>query len=145
MPHAPSFEWRSSQRVQWWSCFTKENVRSCSAAARSASSALLRDLLDAPTALAACCGFDLCNKYILYCTVLLQDSSFALASTACTDGEQRASPLPQRMAGRPCVAGFRTKLAYLLVDSKTRLQPCVCGFHENMHNCFFYIRVLFIC
>jgi hypothetical protein len=23
-------------------------------------------LLDAPTALAACCGFDLCHKYILY-------------------------------------------------------------------------------
>ena len=31
-----------------------------------ASSAPLRDLLDAPTALAACCGFDLCHKYILY-------------------------------------------------------------------------------
>ena len=30
-----------------------------------ASSALLRDLPDAPTALAACCGFDLCYKYIL--------------------------------------------------------------------------------
>jgi hypothetical protein len=30
-----------------------------------ASSAPLRDLLDAPTALAACCGFDLCHKYIL--------------------------------------------------------------------------------
>ena len=28
--------------------------------------ALLRDLLDAPTALAACCGFDLCHKYIWY-------------------------------------------------------------------------------
>ncbi len=28
--------------------------------------ARLRDLLDAPTALAACCGFDLCHKYILY-------------------------------------------------------------------------------
>ena len=27
---------------------------------------LLRDLLDAPTVLAACCGFDLCRKYILY-------------------------------------------------------------------------------
>jgi hypothetical protein len=27
---------------------------------------LIRDLLDAPTALAACCGFDLCHKYILY-------------------------------------------------------------------------------
>jgi hypothetical protein len=26
----------------------------------------LRDLLDAPTALTACCGFDLCHKYILY-------------------------------------------------------------------------------
>jgi hypothetical protein len=24
------------------------------------------DLLDAPSALAACCGFDLCHKYILY-------------------------------------------------------------------------------
>jgi hypothetical protein len=23
-------------------------------------------MLDAPTALAACCGFDLCHKYILY-------------------------------------------------------------------------------
>ncbi len=31
-----------------------------------ASSAPLRDFLDAPTALAACCGFDLCHKYILY-------------------------------------------------------------------------------
>jgi hypothetical protein len=31
-----------------------------------ASSAPLRDLLDAPTAVAACCGFDLCHKYILY-------------------------------------------------------------------------------
>jgi hypothetical protein len=31
-----------------------------------ASSAPLRDLLDAPTALAACCGFDLYHKYILY-------------------------------------------------------------------------------
>ena len=31
-----------------------------------ASSALLCDLLDAPTALAACCGFDLCHKYIWY-------------------------------------------------------------------------------
>ena len=27
---------------------------------------MLCDLLDAPTALAACCGFDLCHKYILY-------------------------------------------------------------------------------
>ena len=26
----------------------------------------VRDLLDAPTALAACCGFDLCHKHILY-------------------------------------------------------------------------------
>jgi hypothetical protein len=26
----------------------------------------LRDLLDAPTELAACCGFDLCHKYVLY-------------------------------------------------------------------------------
>ena len=26
----------------------------------------VHDLLDAPTALAACCGFDLCHKYILY-------------------------------------------------------------------------------
>jgi hypothetical protein len=25
-----------------------------------------RDLLDAPTALAACCGFDLCHNYILF-------------------------------------------------------------------------------
>ena len=33
-------------------------------AGRGAS--LLRDLLDAPTALAACCGLDLCRKYILY-------------------------------------------------------------------------------
>ena len=24
------------------------------------------DLFDAPTALAACCGFDLCHKYVLY-------------------------------------------------------------------------------
>ena len=31
-----------------------------------ASSALLCDLLDAPTALAACCGIDLCYKYIWY-------------------------------------------------------------------------------
>ena len=31
-----------------------------------AASALLRDLLDAPTVLAACCGFDLCHKYVLY-------------------------------------------------------------------------------
>jgi hypothetical protein len=41
----------------------------CSVRRRSlcrASSAPLRDLLDAPTALAACCGFDLCHKYILY-------------------------------------------------------------------------------
>jgi hypothetical protein len=30
------------------------------------ASAPLRDLLDAPTALAACCGFDLCHTYILY-------------------------------------------------------------------------------
>ena len=29
-------------------------------------SALLCDLIDASTALAACCGFDLCHKYILY-------------------------------------------------------------------------------
>ena len=27
---------------------------------------MLCDLLDAPTALAGCCGFDLCHKYILY-------------------------------------------------------------------------------
>ena len=31
-----------------------------------ASSAPLRNLLDAPTALAACCVFDLCHEYILY-------------------------------------------------------------------------------
>ena len=31
-----------------------------------ASSAPLRDLLHAPTALAASCGFDLCHKNILY-------------------------------------------------------------------------------
>ena len=30
------------------------------------SSAALRDLLDALTALAVCCGFDLWHKYILY-------------------------------------------------------------------------------
>ncbi len=33
---------------------------------RRCTSAPLRDLLDAPTALAACCGFGLCHKYILY-------------------------------------------------------------------------------
>ena len=26
----------------------------------------MRDLLDAPTVLAACCGFDLCHMYIFY-------------------------------------------------------------------------------
>ncbi len=31
-----------------------------------ASSDLLRDLQDAHTALAACCGFDLCRKYMFY-------------------------------------------------------------------------------
>ena len=31
-----------------------------------AAAAELRDLLDAPTALAACCGFDLCHNCILY-------------------------------------------------------------------------------
>ena len=31
-----------------------------------ASGALLCYLFDAPTALAACCGFDLCHKYIWY-------------------------------------------------------------------------------
>ena len=34
--------------------------------------ALLCDLLDAPTALAACCGFDLCHKYILYLYLYLR-------------------------------------------------------------------------
>ena len=33
---------------------------------RLCKSALLCDLLNAPTALAACCGFDLCYKYIWY-------------------------------------------------------------------------------
>ena len=43
-----------------------------------ASHAVLRivravcDLLDAPTALAACCGFDLCHKYILYLYLYVQ-------------------------------------------------------------------------
>ena len=41
-------------------------VRARCASSYRASSALLCDLLDAPTALAACCGFDLCHKYILY-------------------------------------------------------------------------------
>ena len=36
------------------------------ALAEPASSALLCDLLEAPTALTACCGFDLRHKYILY-------------------------------------------------------------------------------
>ena len=46
--------------------------------------ALLCDLLDAPTALAACCGFDLCHKYILYLYLyllkFLQQLSAELAS-----------------------------------------------------------------
>ncbi len=31
----------------------------------------LRDLLDAPTALAACCGFDLCQKCICICICIV--------------------------------------------------------------------------
>ena len=36
---------------------------------------LLCDLLDAPTALAACCGFDLWYKYILYLHLHISGSS----------------------------------------------------------------------
>jgi hypothetical protein len=43
------------------------HVRSC-----RASSAPLRDRLEAPTALAACCGFDLCHKYTLYLYLYLR-------------------------------------------------------------------------
>ena len=51
--------------------FTNEFVCSTSSCTvvvfeASYSRAPLRDLLDAPTALAACSGFDLCYKYILY-------------------------------------------------------------------------------
>jgi hypothetical protein len=38
----------------------------CLGYAPACSRQRLRDLLDAPTALAACCGFDLCHKDILY-------------------------------------------------------------------------------
>ena len=44
-----------------------------------ALSALLRDLLDAPTALAACCEFDLCHKYILYLYLYAYAASHAIA------------------------------------------------------------------
>ena len=43
----------------------------CICVVPGASSALLRDLLDAPTAPAACCGSDLCHKYILYLCLYL--------------------------------------------------------------------------
>ena len=53
-----------------------------------ASSAPLRDLLDAPTALAACCGFDLCHKYILYLYLYL----YFLALCESTRSVSRAPP-----------------------------------------------------
>jgi hypothetical protein len=40
----------------------------------TAVDAKLYNLLDAPTALAACCGFDLCHKYILYLYLYLYKS-----------------------------------------------------------------------
>jgi hypothetical protein len=54
----------------------------------------LRDLLDAPTALAACCGFDLCHKYILYLY-------FRAASSRCTPRSSRKFAV---RAGRFCRA-----------------------------------------
>ena len=47
-------------------CLLVLHVMRCGDARVSVKSALLCDLLDAPTALAACCGFDLCYKYIWY-------------------------------------------------------------------------------
>ena len=47
------------------------------------TSALLCDLSDAPTALAACCGFDLCHKYILYLYLYLRGSCGSADQMAC--------------------------------------------------------------
>jgi hypothetical protein len=48
-----------------WIVVRERSLRQLDAQCR-ASSAPVRDLLDAPTALAACFGFDLCHMYILY-------------------------------------------------------------------------------
>ena len=45
-----------------------------------ASSALLRDLLDAPIVLAACCEFDLCHKYILNLCIYTMIDGWSRAS-----------------------------------------------------------------
>ncbi len=61
-----------------------------------ASSAPLRDLLDAPTALAACCGFDLCHKYILYLYLYLYlRGTSASAKCAARRCSPRVPRLPQ--------------------------------------------------
>ena len=45
-----------------------------------------RDLLDAPTALEACCGFDLCHKYILYLYLSARPPNQGFAFS-CTSGQ----------------------------------------------------------
>ena len=71
----------------------KDNGISWGAPSRTLASALKdstlkaidisRDLLDAPTALAACCGFDLCHKYILYLYLYLYFRFVAPLSKTC--------------------------------------------------------------
>jgi hypothetical protein len=50
-----------------------------------------RDLLDAPTALAACCGFDLCHKYILYLYLYLY---LCMRSLELPPDVPRGAPVP---------------------------------------------------
>ena len=69
-----------------------------------ASSAPLRDLLDAPTALAACCGFDLCHKYILYLYLYLYLT--VGGGGAAQQCPSRCS-LPRARGSAVCAAGLR--------------------------------------
>jgi hypothetical protein len=55
------------------------------------------DLLDAPTALAACCGFDLCHKYILYLYLYLYLFVFVFVFAVAV-----RRPMESSTASQPC-------------------------------------------
>ena len=89
---------------------------------------MLCDLLDAPTALAACCGFDLCHKYILYLYLYFETSSIpaerVFAILRLMEVPTRGSQLPATWARELRFRVMRQTLDGLLVAAVNAVELC---------------------
>jgi hypothetical protein len=111
---------------------TRRRTRHTCASAPRCASGRARDLLDAPTALAACCGFDLCHKYILYLYLYLRpEVPRAREYRGAHVARVLAGHLPRHVAGKkaPPLSPRLTDVAMCAVSPSTQHVTCVAPSH----------------